>query len=138
MTNSLAIGDTVTQRFHIDENRTIDFMGKDARVYATPALVQDIEQTCRDLIFDRVSDGEDSVGFEVSIKHMAPTLLGMDVSITATIKEVEGGKVVLEFSGNDPTDTICAGTHTRFVVDIEKTKKRLKDKAARVAGAEPS
>ncbi len=135
MTETLAVGNTVTRKFTVDEDRTIDFMGKDARVYATPSLVRDIEQTCRDLIFDRVADGEDSVGFEVSIKHMAPTLLGMEVSITATIAELEGGKVVLEFSATDPTDTICTGKHIRFVVNVEKTKQRLLAKAEKVAAS---
>jgi fluoroacetyl-CoA thioesterase len=138
MTKTLAIGNTATRRFTIDENRTIDFMGKDARVYATPSLVRDIEQTCRDLIFEYVAEGEDSVGFEVAIKHMAPTLLGMEVSITATITEIENGRVVLEFSGTDPTDDICVGTHTRFVVNVEKTKKRLQAKAAKVASKDSS
>lgn len=138
MSNNLTVGNTATRSFTIDENRTIDFMGKDARVYATPALVRDIEQTCRDLIVEQVEDGLDSVGFEVSIKHMAPTLLGMDVAITATITEISDAKVVLEFSATDPTDKICSGKHVRFVVDVEQTKQRLKAKAAKVAQLDPS
>ncbi len=133
MNGNLAAGISANRVITVDKERTIDFMGEDARVYATPSLVRDIEQTCRDLIVDHVDPSEDSVGFEVSIKHLAPTLLGMDVTISVTISEVDGAKVVLDISASDPTDTICTGKHVRFVVDVEKTKQRLKAKAAKVA-----
>jgi predicted thioesterase len=34
----------------VDRERTIDFMGEKARVYATPMLVRDIEVACRNLL----------------------------------------------------------------------------------------
>ena len=133
MAKSLAVGISVSRKFSIDEGRTIDFMGEDARVYATPWLIRDIEQTCRDLIVEHVGKHEDSVGFKVSIVHTAPTLLGMEVTITATIAEIHGAKVVLEVSATDGLDAICKGRHERFVVNVEKTKKRLLAKAEKIA-----
>lgn len=135
MTDTLTVGTTETRVISVDKERTIDFMGEDCRVYATPSLVRDIEHTCRDLIFDRTPDGEDSVGFTVSVTHMAPTLLGMDVSITANVTETDGRKVVFEITASDPLDTICKGQHTRFIVGVEKTKERLLAKAAKAAQA---
>ncbi len=135
MSVSLAEGASATRRIVVDRNRTIGFMGEEARVYATPSLVYDIEHVCRDLILEHAGDGMDSVGFEVSIRHMAPTLLGMEVSITATVTEIEGPKVVLEITATDPLDTICTGRHVRFIVDVEKTKQRLKAKAEKAASA---
>ncbi len=43
-------GLSAVKRITIDRDRTISFMGEDARVYATPRLISDIEFTCRDLI----------------------------------------------------------------------------------------
>ncbi len=128
---SLSAGVSVTRTFSVDRERTIDFMGEDCLVYATPSLIRDIEQTCRDLIFERAGSGEDSVGFKVSITHMSPTLLGMDVSVTATVAEVDGNRIVFDVSASDPIDTICSGQHERFVVDTEKTRQRLASKAAK-------
>ncbi len=138
MTTPLSAGISVSRNFTIDEERTIDFMGEDARVYATPSLIRDIEHTCRDLIVEHVGKDEDSVGFKVSIIHTAPTLLGMEVSITATIAEVDGAKVVFDVSAKDQLDAICTGKHERFVVNVEKTKKRLLAKAEKVASASNS
>jgi hypothetical protein len=48
MKNTLAAGLDSTREFVVDRSRTIDFMGEDARVYATPMLVRDVvdvEQT---------------------------------------------------------------------------------------------
>jgi len=135
MGSTIAAGLSQTRKFVVDQARTISFMGEDARVYATPSLIQDIEQTCRDLIVEHVGEGEDSVGFKVSILHTAPTLLGMEVEIEAKIVEVDGPKVVLEISGTDQLDKICSGKHERFVVNVEKTKQRLLTKAKELAKA---
>ncbi len=136
MTGELVVGAAVEQVFTVDVERTIDFMGEDARVYATPSLVRDIENTCRNMLIELIDAGQDSVGLDVSIKHFAPTLLGMDVTVAASIAEVDGSKVVFDISASDSVDKICAGKHTRFVVDVEKTKQRLLAKAQKAADAE--
>lgn len=116
----------------MDSERTIDFMGEDCRVYATPSLVRDIENTCRDMIVERIPEGQDSVGTVVSIVHTAPTLLGMDVTVTATVTEIDGRKVVLEVVAKDQLDKICKGRHERFIVDVDKTQEKLRQKAAKL------
>jgi len=134
MKESLRPGASRTNRIGVDRDRTIGFMGEEGRVYSTPNLVRDIEMTCRDLLIEHGDPGEDSVGTDVAIKHLAPTLLGMTVEITATVAAVEGRKVVFEVSAKDDIEQIGTGTHGRFVVDITKTVERLKAKAAKLAG----
>ena len=135
MKESLRPGVSRVNRIEIDRDRTIGFMGEAGRVYGTPYLVRDIEMTCRQLILDHGDAGEDSVGTDVAIKHLAPTLLGMSVEITVTVTAVEGRKLAFEISAKDDIDQICTGTHGRFVVDVTKTVERLKAKAAKLAGA---
>lgn len=134
MKASLRPGASKTRRVVVDRSRTIGFMGEEGRVYATPFLVNDIEMTCRDLIKDHADAGEDSVGIEVAVKHLAPTLPDMEVEITATVKSVEGRKITFEIAAKDEVEAIGAGTHSRFVVDVAKTLERLKAKAAKRAG----
>ena len=135
MKDSLTEGLSQVRTFTVDKARTIDFMGEECRVYGTPDLIRDIEWTCRDLIFEHADPGEDSVGVKVSIVHSAATPLGMDVDITATVTETDRNRIVFEISARDPLDAICTGRHERFVIDVEKTKQRLQDKAARAAAA---
>src|ERR1700710_2978033 len=101
MKPSLQPGASLTRRIAIDRDRTIGFMGEDARVYATPSLIMDIERTCRDLIKEHADAGEDSVGIEVSVKHLAATLPGMNVEIAVRVASVEGRKVLFEVSARD-------------------------------------
>ena len=131
MKASLLPGVTRTAKFVVDRDRTIDFMGDKARVYATPMLVRDIEMASRELLLAHLDPGEDSVGTRVELDHLAATLLGMPVEISVTVLETKGRAVTLEFSGRDSLDVICRGKHQRFVVDIATTEARLAAKAAK-------
>lgn len=134
MKGSLRPGVSRVDRIEVDRDRTIGFMGEEGRVYGTPYLVRDIEMVCRQLILDHGNAGEDSVGTDIAIKHLAPTLLGMTVVVTATVTAVEGRKINFNVSAKDNIEQICSGTHGRFVVDVSKTIERLKTKAAKLAG----
>jgi predicted thioesterase len=131
MKPSLQPGVALTRTILIDRERTISFMGEDARVYATPSMILDIERTCRELILQHADAGEDSVGIEVAIKHLAATLPGMTVEIGVKVTAVEGRKITFEITAKDEIEAISGGTHVRFVVDIGKTVERLKAKAAK-------
>ena len=135
MRPSLQPGISLVRRIPVDKEKTIGFMGEEGRVYATPYLVGDIEYTCRNLILEHAEPNEDSVGVEVAIKHLAPTLPGSMVEITVTVTAVEGRKVVFAVAAKDEIDTISSGSHTRFVVDKAKTIERLQAKAAKLRSA---
>jgi fluoroacetyl-CoA thioesterase len=133
MKASLQPGVSRVHRITVDRGRTISFMGDEGRVYASPWMIGDIEYTCRDLLLEHGDAGEDSVGVEVAVKHLAPTLPGMTVEITARVAAVEGRKVTFDVVAKDELDEVGRGTHTRFVVDVAKTIQRLKAKAAKLS-----
>lgn len=66
---TIQVGTSIMRRIMIDKPRTIDFLGEELRVYATPELVRDIEATCRGFLLGFVDTGEDSVGLGTSIPH---------------------------------------------------------------------
>jgi fluoroacetyl-CoA thioesterase len=131
MKASLAQGITATSKLTVDRERTIDFMGEKARVYATPMLVRDIEMASRELLLQHLDSGEDSVGTRIELDHLAATLMGMTVEIKLTVAEVKGRAVVLDLEGRDGVDLICRGRHHRFIVDVKTTESRLAAKAAK-------
>ena len=133
MKPSLQPGISLVRRVLVEKEKTISFMGDEGRVYATPYLIGDIEYTCRNLILEHADAGEDSVGMEVTIRHLAPTLKGMTAEVTVRITAVEGRKVSFEVSVRDELDQVGAGSHTRFIVEKAKTLERLKAKAERLA-----
>jgi fluoroacetyl-CoA thioesterase len=133
MKPSLRPGISRTNRIAVGRERTIGFMGEEARTYATPSMILDIEHTCRELIIEHAEAGEDSVGMEISVRHLAPTLMDMTVEITVRVTAMDGRKVTFEVAVRDELDDVGAGHHMRFVVDKGKTLERLKAKAARFA-----
>ena len=130
MKPTLKAGLAAKRAFHVGRDSTVGFMGEDARVYATPMLVRDIEITCRDLLLAHLDAGEDSVGTRVEIDHLAPTLEGGDVTIEAKLAELNGRAAVFEISALENNEPIGRGRHARFVVDVEKTRARLQKKRA--------
>jgi fluoroacetyl-CoA thioesterase len=137
MKPTLQPGISLVRRIPVGKEKTISFMGEEGRVYATPYLIGDIELTCRNLILEHAEPNEDSVGMEVAIKHLAPTLPGSTVEITATVTAVEGRKVTFAVTAKDEIDTISSGSHVRFVVDKAKTVERLKAKGAKLQTRSP-
>ena len=135
MKPSLAPGVSHTVTVTVDRDRTIGFMGEGLRVYATPELVRDVEDACRNLLMQHADAGEDSVGTRVAIDHIAPTLLGMAATVTATVAEVKGRAVTFDVAVRDSVEEVARGTHSRFVVDVAKTAERLAAKAAKAKSA---
>jgi predicted thioesterase len=135
MKPSLQPGASRTSCITVEKAKTIGFMGEEGRVYATPYLIGDIEMTCRQLILDHADVNEDSVGMEVAVKHLAPTLPGSTVEVAVTVTAVEGRKVSFAVTAKDEIDTISTGSHVRFVVDKAKTIERLRAKAAKLRPA---
>jgi fluoroacetyl-CoA thioesterase len=122
---SLKAGLAAEKQVVVDESRCIGFMGKEGMVYATPRMVSDVEYTCRDFLLEHLDAGEDSVGAHVSIDHLAATPLGLSVTVSIRIAELDRRKVTFEFSVRDPVEECGRGKHVRFVVDTAKTRERL-------------
>jgi predicted thioesterase len=131
MKASLRQGLAFTKKVVVDESRCIGFMGKEGAVYATPRMVSDVEYTCRDMLLEHLDPGEDSVGAHVSIDHLAPTPMGLEVTVEVRITEVDRRKVTWEFSVRDPVEEVGRGRHVRFVVETAKTRERLAAKRAK-------
>ena len=131
MKPSLKAGLAAEKQLVVDESRCIGFMGKEGMVYATPRMVSDVEYTCRDFLLEHLDAGEDSVGAHVSIDHLAATPLGLSVTVSIRIAEVDRRKVTFEFSVRDPVEECGRGKHVRFVVDTAKTRERLASKRAK-------
>lgn len=128
------VGASLSRRIVIDVPRTIDFLGESLRVYSTPSMVRDVELACRDLLLQYCDQGEDNVGTGISLSHKGSTLLGMTVDVTVGIKAVEGRRVTFATQVRDGDDEISSGEHGRFVVDIEKVRARMTEKAAKARG----
>lgn len=135
MKDTIKPGMSATRRIVVDTPRTIDFLGENLRVYATPELVRDFEIACLEFILDHTDLGENSVGTGISVSHGGATLRGMSVDITVTVAKVDGRMVTFDLVAKDAIEEISRGTHSRFVVEVEKLRSRVAGKAAKAGVA---
>ncbi|MBD9603217.1 thioesterase superfamily protein [Pseudomonas sp. 478] len=134
--STLEAGTATERRLVIDKQRTISFLGEDLRIYATPRLVDDIEQTCLDYLLTFLDEGENTVGAAVDIRHVGATLLGMSVSIVATVTRIEGRSVTFNVEVRDDVELVATAAHTRVVVNVAKLRSRVQAKAEAAAAGD--
>ncbi|RYC05937.1 thioesterase family protein [Nocardioides zhouii] len=103
------------------------------QIFSTPDLVLLLEAAAIEALAPHLTPEQDSVGTTIDIAHQAATLKGQTVTCTATVTEVERRRIRFEITATDEFDTVCTGSHERFVIDLEKFGSRLAEKAERIA-----
>lgn len=100
----------------------ITHLGPDVpSMYSTPSMVSLIEGTCVRLITRYVAPGEQSVGFRVDVKHLAPTQIGKQVTAKVTLRELNGRRMKFDFEVNNEDGVkIGEGIHERALIDINR------------------
>ena len=89
-------------------------------VFATPAMVALIEQTAYTSIESELEPGWGSVGTSLNIQHLSATPVGMTVTATPELVEVDRRRLVFHAEVYDEKGLVGKGTHERFLVENEK------------------
>jgi predicted thioesterase len=90
-------------------------------MYSTPAMVGHFEGLCLKMMMPFLDPGESSVGYRVDVRHLAPTPIGMKVTIKGKVKECDGRKVVFEVEAYNETGAkIGEGMHERRAIDLSR------------------
>ena len=100
-------------------------------VYSTPAMIALLEAAAINALAGYLDEGQTSVGTRLDVQHLTATPVGMSVQATATLKEVDGRRLVFEVSASDEVEEIGRGSHERFVVDQARFEQRTQSKRAR-------
>ena len=100
----------------------ITHLGPDVpSMYSTPSMVSLIEGACVRLITRFVEPGEQSVGFRVDVKHLAPTHIGKTVTARVSLRELNGRRMVFDCDvTNEDGVKIGEAIHERAVIDIKR------------------
>ncbi len=94
-------------------------------VFATPAMISLMENTCLRLIEPFLEQGCTTVGTEVNVRHIKATPVGMKVTCLARLVEVSGPKLKFEVEAFDEQGKIGFGTHKRYVVNLGEFLKNV-------------
>jgi predicted thioesterase len=100
-------------------------------VFSTPSLVLLMEEAAMDALKPYMEPGESSVGTLVNIRHISPTPLGLTVTATATLTEIDGRRLVFHVEARDELDKVGEGTHERFLISVDRFISRAREKSTR-------
>lgn len=73
-----------------------------------------------------LEEGKNTVGTEISVKHMKATPLGKRVQAYARLVEMNGPKLKFEVEAYDEDGLIGTGIHKRFIIDEKAFMEGLK------------
>ena len=86
-------------------------------VFATPAMIALIEETCWKMVQPELEEGAGTVGTKVNINHTAPSVIGKTVRCEAVLTEIDRRKLTFEVICTDENGTVGWGLHERFIID---------------------
>ena len=118
--------------YWVTEEVTIKFMGSEViPVLSTPALIMWLEMASREAAQPLLDSGEETVGINVQVKHLAPTPLGIKVRVKTKIVTVDGRRFCFTVEAFDEFGKIAEGSHERVRVLVSKFAKSLESKVSR-------
>jgi len=89
-------------------------------VFATARLVALMECSAAKVLIPIIEEGKLSVGVEVNVKHLAPTLTGDIVKSTAKFVGMEGKLYKFEIEAKDSGGVVGTCIHTRAIVTEDR------------------
>ena len=122
---ALEIGTKETIEFKVEDKDLAKNLGISSddnfpEVFATARLTALMEASAAKILIPLYEKGELSVGVEVNLKHMAPTLSGDTVKSTATFIGMEGKLYKFSIEAFDSAGKVGESTHTRAIVTEDR------------------
>ena len=133
----LAVGLTYSRTVTVtDEMTPAHLRHEPIRVLSTPDMIRLIEQTAIQAVQPGLAAGQATV----DVAHLAATPVGMTVTITVELTEIDRRRLAFRVEVRDELDAAGKGTHERFIVEGAQRLPRLQDKIDRwkAAGGTPA
>lgn len=112
-----------------EENTAAHFGAGGVHVFGTPMMIGLMENAAFSAIQPLLPEGQSSVGTKVSVTHLAATPIGMIVTATAELLEVDGRRLVFRVEARDEKELIGEGQHERFIITLDRFLSRIAEKA---------
>lgn len=124
--NTELLGRSATQEFVVSQENTAAAVGSGSLpVLGTPVLLAWCEAvTCAVLA---LKPPQTSVGTRVALEHLAASMIGATVSVTATVAYLDGRLVRFAVEARDASTQklLGSGEVTRVIVDADRFLSRL-------------
>lgn len=135
-TRQLAVGLKHSRSVTVTDDMTpAHLRAEPIRVLSTPDMIRLVEQTAIEAVAPCLVPGQATVGTRIDIAHLAATPVGMTVTISVELIEIDRRRLGFRVEVRDELDEAGKGTHERFIVDAAQRMPRLEEKLKRWKGA---
>src|SRR5438046_10590090 len=97
-------------------------------VLATPVMINVIEAAALAALEHLLPAGHQSLGIRLDVRHFAATPVGLTVTATAEVTNVEGRTITFRVEARDEREPIGEGVHERVVVNVARFDDRVQRK----------
>lgn len=137
MKPSLQVGLTYQHTFTVPVSKIVPALYPEApefqampEVFATGFLVGLLEWACIKLVNPHLDwPQEQTLGTHIDISHQAATPVGLTVTASVTLIEVDGRRLIFAVEAHDGVDLIAKGRHQRFVIDRGRFDQKIRNKS---------
>ena len=127
----IAAGLTGTAQIVVGPEHTAPFVGSGRiAVLATPVMINLIEAAALAAVEHLLPSGHQSLGIQLDVSHTAATPVGLRVTATAEVSQVQGRSITFRVAARDELEPIGGGTHKRIVVSVSRFDERVQRKLA--------
>ncbi len=106
------------QRAIVTEAMVTKHTGGATGILTTPSMILLMEETAQEVTRPYLPADHTTVGFEITVRHLAPTPLGAEITVTAELLEVDGRKLFWTVSAQHGRRKIGEGTLRRTIVRL--------------------
>ncbi len=125
----MEIGLKHVQEVEVTQYKTAKHMGSGSLdVFATPAMIALMENTCMHCVATHLQEGTATVGTFLNVKHLSATPLGATVKCECELIEIDRKRLVFSVQAYDNAGLIGEGQHERFIVNIDSFLQKTKEK----------
>ena len=139
MKSSLQPGLSYQHQFKVPSSKTVPALYPEAEeflvmpaIFATGYLVGLLEWACIKLVNPYLDwPQQQTLGTHIDVSHQAPTPVGLTVTATVTLIEVDDRRLLFAVEAHDDIDLIAKGRHQRFIIDRQRFDKKISQKSLR-------
>jgi predicted thioesterase len=125
----LAVGASAIVQKKVEESDAVQDMGQDTleTLLSTASMVDLILRAAIKVLKPNFpyEQGYITVGSAFSFTHLAPTSIGMKVTVRATLTEVHGNHFFFRIEAFDEVGPIGSGTHERVIVKRQSLMEKV-------------
>ena len=102
----------------VEEKHTVSHTN--SAILSTPKMIGLMENVSSSLVQPLLPSGFVTVGFEVNIRHKAPSKIGSEIIVSSKVLEVDGRRLLFEVQVQQGEVTIGEGLHRRTIIAIQR------------------